>query len=67
METFSFDPPINLVEEGKLLLAETSFEAFNSVFKLKDENSSSSVFSPKSLSFRGGAVYNKQTTKFFTA
>ena len=37
MENFSFDPPINLVEEGKWLLAVTFFEATNSVFNITDE------------------------------
>ena len=34
METFSFPPPINLVEEGKWLLAVTSFEANNFVVSI---------------------------------
>ena len=34
METFSFSPPINLVEEAKWLIAVTSFEATNSVFNI---------------------------------
>ena len=33
MQTFSFSPPINLFEEGKWLLAVTSFEATNSFSK----------------------------------
>ena len=32
MQTFLCKPPINLFEEGKWLLAKTSFEATNSVF-----------------------------------
>ena len=32
METLSFNPPINLVEEGKWLLGVTSFEATKPVF-----------------------------------
>ena len=32
METFSFNPPENLTEEQKCLLAVTFFEATNSVF-----------------------------------
>ena len=32
MQIFSFSPPTNLVEEGKWLIAVTSFEATNSVF-----------------------------------
>ena len=43
METFSFNPPIKLSEEGKWLLAVTSFEATNSVFKITDENNRFSV------------------------
>ena len=39
-ETFSFNPPINLVEEGKWLLAVTSFEVRNSVFNITSENKS---------------------------
>ena len=41
MENFSFSPPINLFEEGKSLLAVTSFEATNSVFNITDKNNSS--------------------------
>ena len=46
METFSFNPPINLVEEGKWLLAVTSSEAANSVFNITDENNSFSISTP---------------------
>ena len=40
METFSFNPPIILVEDGKWLLGVTSFEFTNSVFKITNENNS---------------------------
>ena len=40
MQTFSFSPPINFVEEGKCLLAVTSLETRNSVFNLTVENNS---------------------------
>ena len=43
MQTFSFNPPITFVEEGKWLLAVTSFDATNSVFNINDENNSFSV------------------------
>ena len=43
MEIFSFSPPINQVEEGKWLLAVTSFEATNSVFNISDEDNSFSI------------------------
>ena len=46
MQTFSFNPPINLVEEGKWLLAVTFFEVTNSVFNITDENNSFSITIP---------------------
>ena len=45
-ETFSFNPSINLIKEGKWLLAVTSFEATNSVFKKSNENNSFSITIP---------------------
>ena len=46
MQTFSFNPPINLVEEGKWLLAVSSFECTNSVFNITNENNSFSINKP---------------------
>ena len=46
MQTFSFNPPINLVGEGKWLLAVSSFECTNSVFKITNENNSFSIIIP---------------------
>ena len=46
MQTFSFNPPINLFEEGKLLLAVSSFECTNSVFNITNENNSFSIIVP---------------------
>ena len=46
MEIFLFNPTINLVEEGKWLLAVTFFEATNSVFSIINENSSFSITIP---------------------
>ena len=46
MESFSFNPPINLVEEGKWLLAVSSFESTNSVFNITNENNSFSIIIP---------------------
>ena len=40
MQNFWFNPPINLVEEGKWLLAVSSFECTNSVFNITNENNS---------------------------
>ena len=62
METFSFNPPLKLVEEGKWLLAVTSFEAINSVFNITNENNSFSITTPSHWSSRGGAetIYKLQ-------
>ena len=46
METFSFNPPINLNEEGKWLLGVTSLECTNSVFNITNENNSFSIIIP---------------------
>ena len=46
LQSFSFSPPLNLVEEGKWLLAVTSCEATNSVFYITDENNSFSITMP---------------------
>ena len=45
-QTFSFNPPINLVEEGKWLLAVSPFECTNSVFNINNENNSFSIILP---------------------
>ena len=43
MQTFSFNPPIILLEEGKWLLGVSSLECTNSVFKIANENNSFSI------------------------
>ena len=45
-QTFSFNPPINLIEEDKWLLAVSSFECTNSVFNITNENNSFSIIIP---------------------
>ena len=45
-QTFSFNPPINLVEEDKWLLSVSSFECTNSVFNITDDNNSISIIIP---------------------
>ena len=45
-QTFSFSPPINLIEEGKWLLGVTSLECTNSVFNITNENNSFSITIP---------------------
>ena len=46
MQTFSFNPPINLFEEGKWLIAVSTFECTNSVFIITNENNSFSIIIP---------------------
>ena len=43
MQTFSFNPPINLFEQDKWLLAVSSFVCTNSVFNITNENNSFSI------------------------
>ena len=45
-QTFSFNPPRNLLQEGKWFLAVSSFECTNSVFNITDENNSFSIILP---------------------
>ena len=45
-QTFSFNPPINLIEEGKCLLTVSSLECTNSVFNINNENNSFSIIIP---------------------
>ena len=46
MQTFSFNPPINLVEGGKWLLAVSSLECTNSVFNITNEINLFSIIIP---------------------
>ena len=46
MQTFSFSPPLNLVEEGKWLMAVSLFDCTNSVFNITNENNSFSIIIP---------------------
>ena len=46
MQSFSLNPPINLLEEGKWLIAVSSFECTNSVFNITNENNSFSIIIP---------------------
>ena len=79
MQTFSFSPPINLFEEGKWLLAVSSFECTISVFNITNENNSFSIIIPghyqtesaektinklkKSLEFRSLELHVKEVRK----
>ena len=46
MQTFLFNPPINLVERGKWLMAVSLFDCTNSVFNITNENNSFSIIIP---------------------
>ena len=46
MQLFSFNPPINLVEEGKWLLGLSSLECTKTVLKITNENNSFSIIIP---------------------
>ena len=46
MQTFSYSPPIKLVDEGKWLIEKTSFECTISVFIIIDKNNSLSITIP---------------------
>ena len=62
-ETFSFNPPINLVEENKWLPAGPSFEATNSVFNIIDENNSFSSGIPGHWNSGDGEEANNKFKK----
>ena len=46
MQTFSFNPPINLMDQSKRLISVTNSEATNSVFNITDKNISLSITIP---------------------
>ena len=46
MQNFSFNPPTNLVEEGKWFLRVSSFECTKCVFNITNENNSFSITIP---------------------
>ena len=46
MQTFSFNPPINLFEEAKWLIAISLFDCTNSVYNITNENNSFSIIIP---------------------
>ena len=45
-QAFSFNPSLNLVEEGKWLMAVSLFDCTNSVFNITNENNSFSIIVP---------------------
>ena len=64
MQTFSFKPPINLVEEGKWLLAVSSFECTNSVFNINSENNLFSITIPGHWNSESAEKTIKELNKF---
>ena len=54
-ETFSFSPPINLVEEENCFLSVASFEAKISVFNITDKNNKHSISTPDYWTSRGSS------------
>ena len=64
VEIFSSNPPINLFEESKWLLAVSCFEATNSVFIITDENNSFSITTPGYWFPRSGAETIHKLQKF---
>ena len=63
MEIFSFSPPMNPSEDGKWLLAVTSFEVTNSVFNITDENNSFSIATPQRWIPEGGEEFINKLNK----
>ena len=57
-QIFSFNPSINLIEEGKWLMAVSLFDCTNSVFNITNENISFSIIIP-------GRYQNKSDEKTF--
>ena len=45
-QSFSFNPPLNLIEEGKWLMAVSLFDCTNTVFNITNENNSFSIVIP---------------------
>ena len=62
-QTFSFSPPINLSEEGKWLLAVTSFETTKSVFIVTDENNSVLISKPIHWNSEAGEEFINKLNK----
>ena len=46
LQTFSFNPSINLLEEGKWMMAVSLFDCTNSVYNITNENNSFSIIIP---------------------
>ena len=60
LKTFSISPPLSLLEEGKWMIAVTSFETTNSVLNITDENKNFSNTTPSCWTSRAGVERNNK-------
>ena len=67
MQTFSFNPPVNLVEEGRWLLGVSSLECTNSVFNITNENNSFSIITPGHYQNKSDAKTTDELKKIIRA
>ena len=67
MQTFSFSPTLNLIEEGKWFLAVTSFEATNFVFNINIENNNFSISTPSHWSSEEGEGFINKLKRMLKA
>ena len=65
METFSFSPPINLIEEDKWLLAVSLFEAMNSVFNTTHKSNSFYISTPGHWNSEDSEEFINELKKLF--
>ena len=65
MQTFSFNPPINLFEQDKWLLAVSSFECIVFVFNITNENNSFSITVPSHWPNKSDAMANNELNRLF--
>ena len=63
MQTFSFNPQLDLIEESKWLLAVISLEATISVFNVINENNSFSISTPFHWSPEDGEEFSNKLNK----
>ena len=63
-QTFSFNPPIKLVEESKWLLGVTSFDFTNSVFNITNKNNSFSITIPGHWETKSAEKTTDELSKF---
>ena len=62
-QIFSFNPSLNLVEEGKWLMAVSLFDCTNSVFNITNKNNSFSIIIPGHYQTEFAEKNNKDLNK----